>query len=182
MTMTRESWHHPRPDESQLRLDIVPVSVVHAFSSQRRVSIAPELITTYLAGDECRSLWQMRSEQILTTPMDEPWITRFIVDPNVAVPVGLAGFHGAPDDTGMLEIGYRVDPTFRRRGYARRSVETLLAVAQRHEDVQTVRATISPGNTSSIALVKSFGFTEVGDQWDDEDGLEIVFEVNALSA
>jgi [ribosomal protein S5]-alanine N-acetyltransferase len=42
-----------------------------------------------------------------------------------------------------------------------------------------VRATISPGNTASRRLVEQYGFVEVGEQLDDEDGLEIVYEVPA---
>ena len=38
---------------------------------------------------------------------------------------------------------------------------------------------ISPDNDVSIAFVRRHGFVEVGEQWDDEDGLEIVFEVAA---
>ena len=30
-----------------------------------------------------------------------------------------------------------------------------------------------------LALVRSFGFRQVGEQWDDEDGLEIIYEVAA---
>ncbi|MCZ4521721.1 GNAT family protein [Rhodococcus ruber] len=123
----------------------------------------------------------MRSKQIIDIPGDAPWITRLMVDPDVATPVGVAGFHGAPDETGMVEIGYRVDPRFRRRGYARRSVEILLDVARRHLDVHTVRATVTPDNTPSSTLIESFGFVEVGEQWDDEDGLEIVYEVSTAA-
>jgi hypothetical protein len=36
--------------------------------------------------------------------------------------------------------------------------------------------TISPDNVASAGLVAQYGFTEVGEQWDDEDGLEIVYE------
>jgi RimJ/RimL family protein N-acetyltransferase len=79
----------------------------------------------------------------------------------------------------MVEIGYRIDPEQRRKGYARQSVETLLAIARAHPDVQVVRATISPDNHASLSLVEGYGFTEVGEQWDDEDGLEIIFEVPA---
>jgi hypothetical protein len=28
-------------------------------------------------------------------------------------------------------------------------------------------------------LASQYGFTEVGEQWDDEDGLEIIYEVDA---
>ncbi|WP_235579651.1 MULTISPECIES: GNAT family N-acetyltransferase [unclassified Rhodococcus (in: high G+C Gram-positive bacteria)] len=94
-----------------------------------------------------------------------------------ALAAGAAGFHSAPDETGMVEIGYRVDPAMRRQGWALRSVETLLAVARRHEDVHTVRATISPTNAPSLGLIGRFAFGAVGEQWDDEDGLEIIYEM-----
>lgn len=45
--------------------------------------------------------------------------------------------------------------------------------------VTTVRATISPGNVASLATISGFGFVEVGEQWDEEDGREVVFDVPA---
>ena len=36
--------------------------------------------------------------------------------------VGSIGFHGPPDEQGRLEIGYSVDPPYRRQGYAREAV------------------------------------------------------------
>ncbi|AWB86968.1 GNAT family N-acetyltransferase [Mycetocola zhujimingii] len=179
MTITSSPWVHPEPSQSQLHLDVVPENVLHALAAGESASFVPRFVSPYLAGPECLSLWRMRSGQIVDTPTDAPWITRLMVDPRVTAPVGVAGFHGAPDDTGMVEVGYRVDPLLRRRGYARRSLETLLAVAQGHPDVRTVRASISPENTASRALVSSYGFVETGEQWDEEDGLEIIFEVSA---
>jgi RimJ/RimL family protein N-acetyltransferase len=55
----------------------------------------------------------------------------------------------------------------------------LLDRALHEQEVRTVRATISPDNTASRALVLQYGFVEVGEQWDDEDGLETIFEVDA---
>jgi RimJ/RimL family protein N-acetyltransferase len=39
-----------------------------------------------------------------------------------------------------------------------------------------VRATISPDNAASLATIAGFGFTENGEQWDEEDGRELIFE------
>jgi hypothetical protein len=39
-----------------------------------------------------------------------------------------------------------------------------------------VRATISPTNQASLATIAGFGFVENGEQWDEEDGLELIFE------
>lgn len=40
---------------------------------------------------------------------------------------------------------------------------------------------MSPDNLASLALIDQYGFREVGEQWDDEDGLETIFEVAASS-
>jgi L-amino acid N-acyltransferase YncA len=42
--------------------------------------------------------------------------------------------------------------------------------------VRTARVTISPENHASYRLASQFGFVEVGEQWDEEDGLEVVYE------
>jgi RimJ/RimL family protein N-acetyltransferase len=96
--------------------------------------------------------------------------------------VGRAGFHGPPDDAGMVEVGYSIDPDRRRRGYARATLAYLLDRAGREPDVRAVRASIGPDNEPSLNLVRQFGFVEVGEQWDDEDGLEIVYEVTVAES
>ena len=40
-----------------------------------------------------------------------------------------------------------------------------------------LRATVSPENTASLGLIAQLPFVEVGEQWDDEDGLETTFEL-----
>lgn len=184
MTMTVLPWFHPNPRESQIQLDVVPSGVLHALARGEAHSISAQFVSPYLMGPDCMSLWRFRSAQTIGNPFDIPWVTRLIRDPEITMPVGVAGFHGAPDTAGTVEIGYRVDPAWRRRGYAKRSIEILLAAARSHPDVETVRASVRPDNTPSIALVTIYGFTPVGEQWDEEDGLETIYElpVSAESA
>jgi GNAT superfamily N-acetyltransferase len=179
MTITSDPWQHPDPERSQLRLVAVPAAVLHALARGEAADTGGQPMTSYIAGEECAGLWRMRSRQIADNPAAAPWVTRFVFVPGENAPVGLAGFHGPPDRAGMVEIGYRIDPKQRRRGYARHALETLLAVARAHPDVRVVRATISPGNAASRALVNGYGFDVVGEQWDVEDGLEIILEVGA---
>ena len=134
-------------------------------------------LTSYQVGHECRGVWRMRFRQLANDPASGPWVTRFIIAAGTGSVVGRAGFHGPPDDDGMVEVGYAVDPPHRRMGYARSSLEILLGVAASHADVSVVRATISPDNQASQALVGQYGFLEVGEQWDEEDGLEVIFEL-----
>jgi RimJ/RimL family protein N-acetyltransferase len=90
--------------------------------------------------------------------------------------VGYAGFHGPPDEAGMVEIGYTVDPQYRRQGFAKAILTALLERAAAEPAGRTVRATISPTNQASLATIAGFGFVENGEQWDEEDGLELIFE------
>lgn len=139
---------------------------------------APLELTEHFSQDR-QPLWRIRSTQLEENPGDAAWITRAIFDPGLGRAVGLAGFHGPPDDNGMVEVGYSVDPAYRRQGYARAALEALLAVAAEEPSIRTVRATISPDNGASRRLVEQYGFVATGEQWDDEDGLEIVYEVPA---
>jgi hypothetical protein len=36
---------------------------------------------------------------------------------------------------------------------------------------------IRPDNVASLRLASQYGFVRVGEQWDDVDGLEIIYEV-----
>ena len=49
--------------------------------------------------------------------------------------------------------------------------------ARAEPGVRVVRASISPDNAGSLATIAGFGFVEVGEQWDEQDGLELVFEL-----
>jgi RimJ/RimL family protein N-acetyltransferase len=138
---------------------------------------SPVPLSDHLAGPEHRGTWRRRSRQADQDPASAAWITGIIWDERRRLAVGRAGFHGPPDDAGTVEIGYAVDPAHRRRGYARAALETLLARAAREPGVRTARVSIRPDNEASRRLAAQYGFRRVGEQWDDEDGLEIVYEV-----
>ena len=140
---------------------------------------SPVPLTEYFVGPDWRGTWRRRSEQVDRDPASAAWVTGVIWDEREQVAVGRAGYHGPPDDAGMVEIGYAVDPAYRRRGYARAALEALLHRAAQEPRVRTVRVTISPDNAASYALAAQYGFAKVGEQWDEEDGLEIIYEAPA---
>jgi RimJ/RimL family protein N-acetyltransferase len=115
--------------------------------------------------------------QVVDDPSSAAWVTGAIWDEEAEISVGRAGFHGPPDDEGMVEVGYAVDPSYRRRGYGRAALAAMLERAAGDPAIRVVRASVSPGNVASLGLLAQFGFVQVGEQWDDDDGLELVFEV-----
>jgi RimJ/RimL family protein N-acetyltransferase len=138
---------------------------------------SPVPLSAYLAGPDCRRVWEIRAEQVVDDPPSAAWVTGIVWDPERALSVGRAGFHGPPDGDGMVEVGYSIDPRFRRHGYARAALRVMLARAEADPDVRIVRATIAPDNVASRDLVLVHGLTAVGEQEDEEDGLEIIYEV-----
>ncbi|MEP7765592.1 GNAT family N-acetyltransferase [Sanguibacter sp. 25GB23B1] len=171
----------PRAPRS-VELVELPIDAIHALAAgdltvANRLSPVP--LTPYFVGPDWVGVWAMRSSQVRADPASAGWITRVVVDMETGTAVGRAGFHGPPDPHGMVEVGYAVDPAHRRHGYARAALEALLGRAAHEPAVRTVRATIKPDNAPSRALVAQYGFVEVGEQWDDEDGLETIFEVAA---
>ncbi|MFI7601831.1 GNAT family N-acetyltransferase [Actinoplanes sp. NPDC049681] len=125
-------------------------------------------------------LWEIRAEQIEQDPAAAEWVARAAVaDGRV---VGHGGFHGPPDDEGRVEVGYSVDPAYRRRGFAKAMLAELIRRAEGDPRVRVVRASIRPDNTASLATIAGFGFEAVGEQWDAEDGLEIVYERGATGS
>lgn len=168
----------------EIALVQLPAETLHALANGDLAGAnasSPVRLTEYFVRPEWHSVWARRSAQIREDPGCAGWITRAIFDTSARTAVGRAGFHGPPDAAGMVELGYSVDPAHRRRGYASAAVALMLEQVRTDLGVQTVRATISPGNLASRALVAQFGFVEVGDQWDDEDGLELVLERPARS-
>jgi RimJ/RimL family protein N-acetyltransferase len=135
-------------------------------------------LTDYFIGENSIWLWRIRVDQIRHDPPTADWVARAAVDDESGLVVGHAGYHGPPDGSGMVEVGYSVDPRYRRRGHARAMLAALIQRARDEPQVRVVRASISPDNTASLATIAGFGFRQTGEQWDEEDGLELVFELS----
>lgn len=117
----------------------------------------------------------IRLEQVRLDPASEPWLLRAVVLRESGEAIGHVGFHGPPDERGMVEIGYTVLPDFRRRGFAREAAEAMWSAAG-VAGARVLRASVSPHNEASLALVRAAGFAQVGEQEDEDDGLELVWE------
>ncbi len=180
MTPTANPWRSSAAGAGDIRLVRLPPDAVHALADGDLAAAqlrTPAVLTDHLVSSGCRAVWRMRSRQLLASPGDADWITRLIVDA-AGTAVGRAGFHGPPDGSGRVEVGYEVDPGHRRRGHARAALSILLDIADAEAGVHTVRASVRPDNLPSRRLVDSFGFRPVGRQWDEDDGWETVLELS----
>jgi len=166
-----------RANESPtVELKLIPESALEALLAgslaEASAIMGLTLPASFLTQD---GLWRYRLEQIRADPAAAPWLVRAVYGRPADAVVGHAGFHGPPDDRGMVEIGYAIVPEFRRQGYARAAVGQLIAYAAEH-GARVVRASVSPDNVGSLAVIRPYGFQHVGEQWDEEDGRELIFE------
>lgn len=128
---------------------------------------------------EMEGFLRFRLAQLRQDPSIRPWLGRSMVrteaDGSRRV-IGSIGFHGPPNAERKAEVGYRVDPGYRRQGYAREAIRAMFDWAHREHGITTFIASIAPDNEPSLRLAAEFGFVQVGEQMDEIDGLELVFE------
>lgn len=118
-----------------------------------------------------------RREQMMGDTNYEDWLARAIVLRGEAQRpmIGHVGYHGPPVD-GAVEIGYTVFPPHRSKGYATEAALGMMAHAKA-QGVERIILSIAPGNAPSLAIAQRLGFYRTGEQMDEEDGLEWVFEL-----
>lgn len=153
--------------------DLVLEALVAGSIDRASIAFGRDLPPVLLEDDW---LWTYRLDQIRNDPSTSQWLVRVIINGETGDIVGHAGFHGPPDELGMVEVGYTVHPAYRRRGFATAALGGLIAYAVDHPEVRTVRASVSPDNPGSLATIAPYGFVQVGEQMDEIDGLELIFE------
>ena len=126
---------------------------------------------------------RFRLDQLRREPEAEPWLVRAVVLPDGERPmVGHAGFHGPPGVNGRrrpdaVELGYTVFEPYRGRGFATEVALGLMRWACAEHGIRAFVASVGPWNAPSLRVVEKLGFRRVGTQWDEEDGEELVFEL-----
>lgn len=119
-----------------------------------------------------------RVSDVRKNPDHIKWYYRFIVDRERNLAVGSVSFHGAPDDRGMVEIGIGIVESERGQGFASEALFGMWNWAARQSEVKFLRYTVSPTNVASMAIIKKFDFPKIGEQIDEEDGLELIYETS----
>src|SRR6185503_3884520 len=100
----------------------------------------------------------------------DPWRHGFfVVHRELARVIGAAGYKGAPDADGSVEIAYGIVPAYEGQGYATEAAAALVTYAFGHGAKQVRAQTLPVANASTHVLTKN-GFQHVGSVVDPEDG------------
>lgn len=94
--------------------------------------------------------------------------------------IGHAGFHGPPgvnatQNPDAVELGYTIYSAWRGHGYATESTKLLMDLAEDWAGIRHFVLAIAPDNHPSLAIARRLGFVRIGEQMDEEDGLEHIF-------
>lgn len=119
-----------------------------------------------------------RVPQVKADPTTNKWFVRFIVLKENREVIGSISFHGVPDENGMMEIGLGIEEAFRGHGYAKEALLGMWRWVCAQPSVKTLRYTVSPTNIPSVAIIKGFGFNHMGQQMDEIDGPEDIYEMD----
>ena len=119
-----------------------------------------------------------RVPQVKEDPTLNKWFVRWIVLKESREIIGSTSFHGAPDSDGMIEVGLGIQEKFRNQGFAREALRGYWLWALQHPEVKILRYTVSPENLPSIRVVQSFAFEYKGQQIDEIDGPESIYEIS----
>ncbi len=122
-----------------------------------------------------------RVPQVKKDPSLNVWFVRWIVEKDSRNIIGSISFHGAPNEHGMIEIGLGIDAKFHNKGYGFEALKAMWSWVIKEPGVKILRYTVSPDNHPSVHLIEKFGFTHVGQQIDEQDGPEDIYEMSVLA-
>ena len=153
-------------------LDLATLSAIEAGNLAKAQGLIGFEITDEWAATV--PAWR-RAGQIRADASVQPWLARAMVLRSEARAVGYIGCHDRPDEAGRVELGYQVLAADRRQGFAEEAVRGLLVWAVGHGATGLILS-IAPDNEPSLELARRLGLEQTGEQMDEIDGLELVFE------
>ena len=157
------------------RLRLVPLSAAQLdFLLARPLQLEAELgypISRLVTSTPVvRHAIQLKQQRVISSAAGEfPWTTYWLaVITADRVGAGLIGFKGVPDESGEVEIGYGIDPSFRRKGYTTEAAGTLIDWALTQPTCLTVTAWSDKANRASARVLEKVRMTmtkETADQF-----------------
>ena len=98
-------------------------------------------------------------EYLTANPNALGWWMYFFIHAKDNVLVGLGGYRGKADDSGMVEIGYAIIPAYRRLGLATEAAQGLVDYAFSHPHIEKVDGHTLPERNGSTRVLEKIGWS-----------------------
>jgi RimJ/RimL family protein N-acetyltransferase len=145
----------------RLRLALMDAGTVAALVSGRRLPGWAEDFPAEGDVDIAAVLAVRQNREGVPRGPDAVFGPRLVLERSNGEAVGTAGFFGPPRD-GVVEIGYGIVPSRRRRGYATEAARALIALALGQPGVSEIVAHAEPGNVASIRVLEKNALSYAG--------------------
>lgn len=171
MNIATNDLHWPNASERDLRIHTerlelfaCPARAARAVSSGR--AQVQTLLGAQIAADwfngEARSLLSYYAHWIAQDASLLGWGLWLIELREANLVIGSVGFKGRPDAAGVIEIGYGISASYRRRGYTFEAAQALVAWGFAQPGVRSITAECLPDNIGSIRILEKLGMRQVG--------------------
>jgi ribosomal-protein-alanine N-acetyltransferase len=110
---------------------------------------------TWPGADFARMLPSIARGSERASPEAEP--TRLIVHTTDRTIIGETGFHGPPDGSGTVEVGYSIIPAYRGQGFASEATRALIDRALFRPGIRRIVATCLDDNLASLKVLEKLG-------------------------
>jgi [ribosomal protein S5]-alanine N-acetyltransferase len=162
-------------------LELIPVEPMHvsAFSHDRSDLAAILQVTIpdrWPHFPEAFSLPDIQSRP--TNSHQIHWHGYFFIHPKNRVLVGNGGFKGAPNEFGIVELGYEIAGEYWNCGFATEAVRGMLEFAFACEDVQAVIAHTLGHTNASNKVLQKVGMKFIAEMDDSEVGKIWLWQIN----
>lgn len=117
-------------------------------------------------------------ELLRSGEMQAEWATLLIILKSERTLIGIGGYYGAPDESGMVEIGYQIAPEYRGQGYATEAAQGMIERAFADPRTRLVQAHTLANENASTTVLKKCGMLKVGEDIDPEEGVVWRWEVS----
>lgn len=115
---------------------------------------------TWPGADFARMLPRIARGVERGSPGAEP--TRLVVHAADGVLIGETGFHGPPDGSGTVEVGYSIVPAYRGRGFAFEATRALIQHTLSRPGIRRITAECLDDNAASLRVLEKLGMKQVG--------------------
>lgn len=150
----------------------------------RLIALTPEQLSKYLTKPEAfekqlgftvsranlteqvqQAMMTKLSKMSLAVKEDYPWYTYWlVVTKDKPYGAGMAGYKGAPNFFGQVEIGYSMDPSCQNKGYMTEAVRSLVDWAFQSKRCQSITAETARWNYASRRVLEKSGFEAVSEK------------------